>query len=133
MWNVRGVSSAICCIRGIETRTLILGGADSTASLLLMPENTVAVFMDRPLKFGASLYNKSAAYQTIKHANDLGYESKIVECNLEYLRSPLGFPNDLSPAVPLILLSSILDLDCVAFGTVLESAYRVGHENSKIT
>lgn len=107
------------------------GGADSTASLLLMPENTVAVFMDRPLKFGASLYNKSAAYQTIKHANDLGYESKIVECNLEYLRSPLGFPNDLSPAVPLILLSSILDLDCVAFGTVLESAYRVGHENSR--
>ena len=58
------------------------GGADSTAALLLMPKNTLSVFLDRPLKFGRSLYNKSAAYATIEHAKSEGYEVKKIDCEL---------------------------------------------------
>jgi hypothetical protein len=104
------------------------GGADSTAALLLMPKSTLAVFMDRPLKEKASLYNKSAAYATIEHARFVGYDVQAVSCNLEYLRSPIGFPSDLAPSIPLILMASSRNLDSIAFGTVLESSYRVGHE-----
>lgn len=107
------------------------GGADSTAALLLMPKNTLAVFMDRPLKIGRSLYNKSAAYATIEHAISEGYDVRKVKCDLEYVRSPIGFPTDLAPSVPLVLMAAKENLDCIAFGTVLESAFRVGHENSR--
>ena len=67
------------------------GGADSTASLLVMPENTLSVFMDRPLKRKASMYNKSAAYATIKHAQQEGFEVMKLQCDVEYVRQPLGF------------------------------------------
>ena len=107
------------------------GGADSTAALLLMPRNTLAVFMDRPLKIGKSLYNKSAAYATIEHAIREGYDVRKVGCDLEYIRSPIGFPTDLAPSVPLILMAAKENLDSVAFGTVLESAFRVGHETCR--
>ncbi len=107
------------------------GGADSTAALLLMPKDTVAVFLDRPFKAKTSLYNKTAAYATLDHARALGYDAKKINCNLEYIRSPLGFPSDLAPAVPLILLASELNIDSIAFGTVLESAFRVGHEDAR--
>ena len=107
------------------------GGADSTAALLLMPKNTLAVFMDRPLKTGKSLYNKSAAYATIDHAISEGYDVRKIGCDLEYIRSPIGFPTDLAPSVPLLLMAAKENLDSVAFGTVLESAFRVGHETCR--
>ena len=107
------------------------GGADSTAALLLMPKNTLSVFLDRPLKFGRSLYNKSAAYATIEHAKSEGYEVKKIDCDLEYIRTPIGFPTDLATSVPLVLMAAKENLDSVAFGTVLESAYRVGHETCR--
>tara|TARA_B100000767_G_C19778101_1_gene543925 strand:- start:4250 stop:5539 length:1290 start_codon:yes stop_codon:yes gene_type:complete len=107
------------------------GGADSTAALLLMPENTLSVFMDRPLRSKASLYNKSAAYATINHAREIGHDVRKISCNLEYIRSPIGFPTDLAPALPLILMSAKNNVDSIAFGTVLESAYRVGHEHCR--
>lgn len=107
------------------------GGADSTAALLLMPKDTVAVFMNRPYRAKTSLYNKTAAYATVDHAKSLGFDAQKINCNLEYIRSPLGFPSDLAPAVPLILLASNLNIDSIAFGTVLESAYRVGHDTAR--
>jgi hypothetical protein len=107
------------------------GGADSTAALLIMPESTLSVFMDRPLKEKASLYNKSAAYATIEHAKSQGHDVRIIRCDLEYLRTPIGFPSDLAPAIPLILMASLNNIDSIAYGTVLESAYRVGHESCR--
>lgn len=107
------------------------GGADSTASLLVMPDNTLSVFMDRPLKKKASMYNKSAAYATIKHAKDCGFDTLSLECDVEYVRKPLGFPTDLVPSIPIIALASSHNIDCIAFGTVMESAYRIGHENAR--
>ena len=107
------------------------GGADSTASLLVMPKNTLSVFMDRPLKKFASIYNKSAAYATIKHAMESGYDVQTLECDVEYMRKPLGFPTDLVPSIPILSLAASHDIDSIAFGTVMESAYRIGHEKSR--
>ncbi|MGB0516773.1 MAG: DUF6395 domain-containing protein [Poseidonia sp.] len=107
------------------------GGADSTASLLVMPKNTLSVFMDRPLKRKASMYNKSAAYATIKHAQKEGFEVMKLQCDVEYVRQPLGFPTDLVPSIPIICLAASHNIDSVAFGTVMESAYRIGHEKAR--
>ena len=107
------------------------GGADSTASLLVMPKNTLSVFMDRPLKKKASMYNKSAAYATIKHAQEEGFEVLKLQCDVEYVRQPLGFPTDLVPSIPIICLAASHNIDSVAFGTVMESAYRIGHEYAR--
>ena len=79
-----------------------------------MPKNTLAVFMDRPLKLGKSFYNKSAAYATIEHARSEGYDVRKVGCDLEYIRSPIGFPTDLAPSVPLVLMAAKENLDSVA-------------------
>ena len=107
------------------------GGADSTACLLTMPKNTLSVFMDRPLRKKTSLYNKSAAYATIEHAQDIGFEVLEISCDVEYMRSPLGFPTDLVPSLPLIAIASQQNIDSIAFGTVMESAYRIGHEKAR--
>ncbi|MDA9722575.1 DUF6395 domain-containing protein, partial [Euryarchaeota archaeon] len=107
------------------------GGADSTAALLLMPKNTLSVFMDRPLKKFRSLYNKSAAYATLDYAIKSGYEVKKIYCDVEYVRNPIGFPVDLTPSIPLVLMAEKYKIDSIGFGTVLESAYRVGHEHSR--
>ncbi|MEC7167853.1 MAG: DUF6395 domain-containing protein [Candidatus Thermoplasmatota archaeon] len=107
------------------------GGADSTASLLVMPENTLSVFLDRPLKRWRSMYNKSGAYATIKHARKEGYEVLKLQCDVEYIRQPLGFATDLVPSIPIICLAASHNIDSVAFGTVMESAYRIGHEGAR--
>ena len=107
------------------------GGADSTASLLVMPDTTLAVFMDRPLKKKASMYNKSAAMATITFAKKSGYDVLSLQCDVEYVREPLGFPTDLVPAIPILALAASYNIDAVAFGTVMESAYRIGHEKAR--
>ena len=38
------------------------------------------------------------------------------------------FPDNLADTIPSILLSEILHLDSVSFGTVLESGFGMGHE-----
>ena len=107
------------------------GGADSTACLLLMPESTVSVFMDRPIRKKTSIYNKTAAYATIAYAQKHGHEMHSISCDVEYLRQPLGFPTDLVPSLPLLAIAQQRSIDSIAFGTVMESAYRIGHEKAR--
>lgn len=102
------------------------GGADSTAALSLMPSNTVPVFLDRPI-VGRSLYRKDAALHSCARLRRMGYDVRTVSCDLEYMREPVGFPIDLANAIPAILLASHLDLDSIAFGMIMETAYRTGH------
>ena len=80
--------------------------------------------MDRPLKKFRSLYNKSAAYATVDYAKSSGYEVKKIYCDVEYVRNPIGFPVDLTPSIPLVLMARKYNLDSIGFGIVLESAYR---------
>ncbi len=103
------------------------GGVDSTAALSVMPKNTVSIFMDRPLR-GKSLYNPQAAHLAVKSLQEIGYSAHSIACDLEYVRHPVGFPTDLSNGVPAILLADHFNASSLSFGTVLESAYGVGHE-----
>ena len=104
------------------------GGADSTAALSVMPGNTVPVFMNRPMREG-SVYDSDAPIKNCELLGQIGYDVKVVDCDLEYLRNPVGFPSDLAHAIPLILLAESLGIGSIAFGTILESAYGIGHEH----
>lgn len=104
------------------------GGADSTAALALMPENTVLVFLDRPQSSRPfKTYSKEAAFYACSELKAMGRSVFLIETNLEYMRKPMGFPIDVAVALPVLLLADHLAIDSVAFGTVMESAYRVGH------
>ena len=103
------------------------GGADSSAALSVMPADTVPIFLNRPMS-RKSQYDSSAPLAICSELIESGYEVKIISSDLEKLRNPIGFPTDLSNAVPAILLSKSLNLDSIAFGTVMESAFRIGHE-----
>ncbi len=104
------------------------GGVDSTAALSIMPHNTVPIFLDRPL-YGRSMYNKDAAYNSCIEISRLGYKMNIVQCDLEYARNPVGFPVDVANSVPAILMADYLRLDSIAFGTIMESSYGLGHKS----
>ena len=54
-----------------------------------------------------------------------------LECDVEYIREPLGFATDLVPSIPILALAASHNIDAVAFGTVMESAYRIGHEKAR--
>jgi hypothetical protein len=103
------------------------GGADSSAALAVMPKDVRLVFMNRPLRQD-SIYDSSAALEICDRLSESGFFTKIIETDLEYLREPVGFPTDLAHAVPAILISKQLKLDSIAFGTVLESGFGIGHE-----
>lgn len=105
-------------------------GVDSLACLALMPDNTVPVFSHRakPVGESKSLYRDDAPLHAIEQMNAAGRETYKVTSNLEWLRDPVGFGVDPSPAVPLILLADYFNLDAIAFGTIAEAAYRTGSE-----
>jgi hypothetical protein len=108
------------------------GGVDSTAALSVMPKSTIPIFMNRPQKMlTRTLYDKDAALRACDILDTIGYNVQVLDCDLEYLRSPIGFPTDLANAVPLILTATWFDIDSIAFGTVLESLYSVGRKEFK--
>jgi len=102
------------------------GGVDSTAALAVMPPNTIPIFLDRPNMQG-SLYDKSAALQSCKELSEVGFDVQIVECDVEYIREPIGFPTDVANAIPAITFAVHLGLDSISYGTILESSYGIGH------
>ena len=102
------------------------GGADSTAALAVMPATTVPIFMDRPDKKG-SLYDKSAAIESCRQLKLLGFNMQVIECDVEHIRDPVGFPTDVANAIPAVFLASVLNLNSISFGTILESSYGTGH------
>ena len=106
------------------------GGADSTAALSVLPPTTIPIFLDRPTSI-ASLYSKDAAIHSIEKLMQLGYDCRMIECDLESIRSPIGFPTDLANGVPAILLAKKLNVFGVAYGTVLESLYGLGRKRYK--
>jgi hypothetical protein len=91
-----------------------------------MPSDTVPVFLDRPIS-GRSLYDKDAPYKICSELIELGFEVHSVKSDLEYLRSPIGFPVDLANSVPAVLLADLASFNSIAFGTIMESAYGIGH------
>jgi len=105
------------------------GGIDSTAAMAVLPKSTRLYFLDRLLPRGYSgLYSPEAAKAACAHLRSERRSVLEVKSDLEELRSPIGFPVDWANALPLVLLADKERIDSACFGTVLESAYRVGHE-----
>jgi hypothetical protein len=102
------------------------GGVDSTAALALMPPTTAPIFMDRLIR-KKSLYDKDAVHYSCLEVERLGYDMQVILCDLEYVRSPVGFPVDVANSVPAVLMAEYLNLDCIGFGTIMESTYGTGH------
>lgn len=107
------------------------GGMDSTAALVLMPKKTVPVFLDRPHRDNTTLYNKSAAKATLAFLEAKGVPNIAISTDVEFIRSPVGFPTDLATGIPVLALASHFQFDSIGFGTVMESAYRIGHKKSR--
>jgi hypothetical protein len=97
----------------------------------LLPRTTKLFFLDRVLgpadRYGGGLYVKDSALVACDLAQARGYEVHRMATNVELIRSPVGFPVDWTSGVPAILLADHCDLSSVSFGTVAESAYKVGH------
>lgn len=101
------------------------GGADSTAALSVLPRTTIPIFLNRPItRF--TRYKKEAALHACNTISKAGFDCWIVDCDLELLRDPVGFPTDLSNGVPAILLSQKLAIFTICYGTILESLYSLG-------
>ncbi len=114
---------------GGKPSLLFSGGADSTAALAMMPMNTEPVFMLRSKSKSRSLYDSDAAMESCRKLSTLGYRVNIIESDFEYLRTPVGFPTDLSVSTPAILIAESRMFDSIAFGTILESAYGASGSN----
>ncbi|MCM1990275.1 DUF6395 domain-containing protein [Oceanirhabdus seepicola] len=127
------------------------GGVDSTAALAVLPNTAKLFFLDRKcddreknsdnknvvyrflnkIKFNRkknTLYDKDAAYFACESLKNMGRSVYMIESNLEYVRNPVGFPIDVANSIPAILMADYIGLDSIAFGTILESSYRIGHE-----
>jgi hypothetical protein len=103
------------------------GGVDSTAAVAILPRTTALFFVDRIVKAG-SMYAIEAAHHACDQMKKLGRSVYMVKTDMEYVRDPVGFPVDIACAVPAILLSDYVGIDSIAFGTIMEAAYRTGHQ-----
>ncbi len=109
------------------------GGVDSTAALSVMPPDTHSVFLEQSAfshrqasRQKNSLYKKDAALHACKELSGVGRSVDVLPCDLELIRDPVGFPVDLSNAAPLLCIADERGLDSVGWGTIAESAYRIG-------
>ena len=92
------------------------GGIDSTASLLLLPKNSVVIFLDRININNDNRYNQDSIYHVLDHLISLDYLTLIMKSDMEYLRVPIGFPTDIACGIPNILLSELLNINSIAYG-----------------
>lgn len=104
------------------------GGVDSCAALLLMPIQTVPVFLHRqpPPNSGLSNYSDSAALLSCEKVLEAGYDLQCIGTSLEYIRKPVGNPVDWSNSAPAVVNADGLALDSISFGMIAESAYWTG-------
>ncbi len=106
------------------------GGVDSVAALMLMPEDTIAMFLHRVSEADVrSAYSAEAALRSCEAVRAMGRPVMISETDLELVRNPVGFPVDWSNAAPAVAMADQLGLRSVAFGMIAESAFQLGHQS----
>ena len=111
------------------------GGVDSLAAGLVMPDEFLGVFLDRIQvdSTSSSLYKSEAALSAVDAMRSFGWDVEVVRTDLEHVRSPVGFPWNLShgwdasATVGLVLLANEKSLNSVGTGTIMESAYGLDH------
>ena len=98
-------------------------GTDSTAAMLLMPENTILGYHQRDYDSMIDHRNALNLIDYVKKERDV----TIVKSNHEQIRSKYGksngFSTDYAAGVHLILLADYLDLKGIAFGLVIENGW----------
>ena len=106
------------------------GGVDSCTALILLPPDTVPVFMLRRTRDSSqkSLYRSDAALHSCKMIRKLGYDVMVIKSSLEEVRKPIGFPIDWSNSAPIVINADIIGAKSVSFGMVMESAFYLGRE-----
>lgn len=104
------------------------GGIDSTAAVLLLPEDTHLFYFDRIVPKGVkTLLNQEAAYYACDSMADLGKTVHKIKSDIQYTRLPVGFSTYLTDAVPALLLADYYGFDTVGHGQTLEIGYQIGH------
>jgi hypothetical protein len=104
------------------------GGVDSVAALELLPEDTIAYFLDRVEPDGAppTLLSSEAGRDASRALAAAGRNVRVIPSDLEYVRPQPGFPEHYANAVPMLLCADHDRLRTAGWGLVSESAYRVG-------
>lgn len=105
------------------------GGADCSAALAVLPAETGSYFLDRIPREGEGwkgLYSKAAAHHACEELSREGYLVRQVGTDLEFMRQPVGFPDDLSNIIPALCFADRDGVDAIGWGAILESTYRIG-------
>jgi hypothetical protein len=105
------------------------GGTDSSAALAVLPEDTVACFMDRidfPGTDVRSRYSASAPLYSCSELASRGRPILVARSDLVHVRHPVGFTTDWVNAAPLLLMAEVQRLESVSWGTIAEAAYGLG-------
>lgn len=128
------VSSQILpCQPGTNPSLNLSMGLDSMAGLLIMPDNTVPIFLDRVIGLrDKDLYRKDCVYHGLSYVSQkINRKIYSVPTDMEYLRKTIGFMIDISVGVPSILLSNHTELNSIGYG------YSIHHyehyNNGKLT
>lgn len=110
---------------GTKTGLSFSGGADSTAAMCLLPEDTILYYHERT-EDGQGIMNQENQLHMMKN---LGRKVYSIKSNHENARVQfgdkyrIGFTTDYACMVGLILMADFLDLKNVATGTILGSTY----------
>ncbi|MGG1397246.1 DUF6395 domain-containing protein [Bacillus salipaludis] len=107
------------------------GGVDSTAAVILLPDQTHLFYIDRitppPFQKQKTILNQEAAYHACDSMKNHGRSVHMIKTDLQYVRSPVGFASYLSDAVPAVLLADYYGFDSLVNGHTLEEGYQVGY------
>lgn len=110
--------------RGQKVGLAFSGGIDSTAAMLLLPEDTVLAYHRRSFK--SNLQHRGAE-QLFRHLKKSGRTVHSIPSNHEIIRQhhglPNGFSTDMASAVHLILTADHFDLQGIAFGMPIDNTY----------
>lgn len=104
------------------------GGTDSVVALILLPDTAHSYHLSRRAPQGerrATMMDGRAALQSCDVLRRHGRAVTVVPSDVEYLRHPIGFPHDLTTAVPALLHADSHQLDAIAWGAPLEATYRL--------
>ena len=101
------------------------GGVDSTAAMILMPQDTILSYHERNF---TSMLNHSLPYSTFAAISErTGREVLCIRSNHEKIRThhgkSNGFSTDHAAGVHLILLGDFLELKGIAFGTPIDNTW----------
>jgi Family of unknown function (DUF6395) len=105
------------------------GGVDSSAALAVLPASS-QFFLERVAPAGKpwlGAYKKDAALYACQYLRQKGYDLSVCQSDVEYVRSPHGFPDHLSCVIPAVLMADNRHLDAISCGTIAEAAYTYGN------